>query len=88
MPARGMLYRKRPKSSHSAQTKRSCDPKKLVAEVAFSRNKDKDGSFKNTISLAANEIPSVSGKGGLNSAYPSDSCISHPREIAFPYLTI
>ena len=28
------------------------------------KNKDKDGSFKHTTSFAANDIPSVSGKGG------------------------
>ncbi len=37
---------------------------------------DKDGSFKHTTSFAANGIPSVIGKGGLNSAYPSDFYIS------------
>ena len=63
------------KSSHPAQTKRSCDHEKLVAEkqwVAFSRNKDKDGRFKHSTSFAANDIPSVSEKDGLNFAYPCD----------------
>ena len=43
-----------------------------------------DGSFKHTTSFAANDIPSVSGKGGLSSAYPSDFLYPPSSEIALP----
>ncbi len=36
--------------------------------------------------FAANEIPSVSGKGGLNSAYPSDFYICRPLTLPFQIL--
>ena len=51
--------------------------------LPFRENRDKEGSFEHTTSFAANDIPSVSGKGGLNSAYPSDFYICRPLTLPF-----
>ena len=40
--------------------------------------------LRHATSFAASDIPSVSGKGGLNSAYPSDFSRCRPLRLPFP----
>ena len=80
-----MNYRKRPRAVIPPRPSSHTTTKSLWLKRT-GRLFEKQGqeiSFKHTTSFVANDISSVSGKGGMNSAYASDCYICCPMRLPF-----